>query len=333
MNNTVERESLYWDDFKKRIAETIDCLKNNKPVPVRRVAVFITNRCNFRCKYCNVNFNKDGLSQRAFENLLDKYGTSPIYHITGGEPSTVQWLYPFLTANGDKYRFHLNTNAYLAPPSKSIKRLKVSLDSSDKDYWNGLVGIKKDAFSSVVKNIKEAIPNTVVSITYTLSKQNYKSAVDFSKFVAKEFPGLYAVFFSVYKGTVPELAWSKENADDFFTNVLPKLKDGLNDESRALISETINEKMRLIQGIRFPENTAGQCYISMSERVIGPNGAEHNCSHLFRDFTPQINNDKNEKCAYGCNRRLVMFNSAVAKGLGLSEEIVKVSNKFRLPLV
>jgi MoaA/NifB/PqqE/SkfB family radical SAM enzyme len=305
-----DRESLYWDDFKSRVTETVDCIKNNKPVPARRVAVFITNRCNFRCKYCNVAFNKESLSEEAFDNVVKKYGDTSIIHITGGEPSVVKWLYPYLTAHGDKYRFHLNTNAFIKPPYKSIKRLKVSLDSSDPVYWNDLVG-HKGAFDNVVKHIKEAIPHTTTSITYTLNRQNYRDSVSFAKFVKKEFPGLYAVFFSVYKGTNVGFAWTKEDADDFFSNTLPLLKNELDEESLALICETIDEKIRLIQGVRFPENDKGQCYLSMSERVISPTGEEFMCSHLYRDKIMLKLPEKHEKCLYGCNRRLVQFNQEV----------------------
>lgn len=307
------RKSLYWDNFETRIDETVKCIKQNQQVPVRRVAVFITNACNFRCKYCNVNFNSQTLSQQRFEEILDKYGKTAIIHITGGEPSVVKWLYPFLEANGDKYSFHLNTNAYRKPPSKSVKRLKVSLDSCDPEYWNQLVG--RNAFETVVNNIKQAIPDTIVSITFTLNRQNYKQSVEFARFVKKEFPGLYAVFFSVYKGNNLSFSWDKNIADDFFNNVMPDLEKQLGDESLALIKETIDEKKRLIQGVRFPENDCGTCYLSMSERVISPSGQEFYCSHLYRDNVFQDNFNKHKKCLYGCNRRLVMFNEKVQEML------------------
>ena len=102
------RHSLYWDDFNRRIDETVDALNNNRTPTVRRVAVFITNKCNFRCDYCNDPHKKDALSKEDFVNLVEKYGKTAIIHITGGEPSVVPWLYKFIEENGDKYRFHFN---------------------------------------------------------------------------------------------------------------------------------------------------------------------------------------------------------------------------------
>jgi len=304
--------SLYWDDFDRRAIETVNAIKTNTPLPVRRVAVFITEKCNFNCSYCNSPNLRNGktLSKEAFEDVVSKYGDTAIIHITGGEPSVVKWLYPLLIECGDKYRFHLNTNAYLKPPAEYVKRLKVSLDHFDPVKWNEVVG-RRNAFERVTNNIREASKKTVVSVTYTLTKANYKNAVEFAKFSNREFPDLYAVFFSVYKGTNPHYAFSSEDINVFFGEVLPKLKQELPKESLSLVNETIDEKVRLIQGVRFPQNACNICYLSMSERVISPSGEEFTCSHLYRDGIFKTEPTMHEKCKYGCNRRLVMFNEQV----------------------
>lgn len=309
------RNSLYWDDFARRVDETVTAIKSNGTPPVRRVAVFITNHCNFKCSYCNNHSGKNTLTEKQFEDVLEKYGSTAIIHITGGEPSTVSWLYPFLINNGNKYRFHLNTNAYITPPFEYIKRLKISLDSYNATYWNLLVG-RNNAFEKVCHNIKESMTKTVTSLTYTLTKQNYKDVIDFTRFTNKEFPNIYAVFFSVYKGTNPIFVMEEEDSRIFFEEIIPNLKKELPEESLALLTETIDEKRRLMQGIRFPDNSDNNvCYISMSERVISPKGQEYTCSHLYRDGIFNETANKCSRCLYGCNQRLVMFNKAVEKKL------------------
>lgn len=308
---SIMRHSLYWDDFNKRIEETSDYLNGKSNVlPVRRVAVFVTDKCNFKCRYCNVKDTGETMEKSTFLTILEKYGKEAIIHLTGGEPSMVPWLFPTIMELGDKYRFHLNTNGYRTPPYKCVKRLKISLDSCDPVYWNALVG-RKNAFEVVVDNIKESIPHTVVSITFTLSKNNYKQAIDFARFARNEFTGLYALFFSVYKGCQPDFEISKEDANDIFDNVLPELSRELSEESLALLRETIDEKRRLIQGIRFEQDLNKACYISMSERVFSPDGTESCCSHLYRDGIMSQISAKHEKCKYGCNQRLVQFNREV----------------------
>jgi sulfatase maturation enzyme AslB (radical SAM superfamily) len=254
------------------------------------------------------------MSESRFMEIVDRYGDDAIIHITGGEPSIVPWLYPLIEEHGDRCRFHLNTNAYIMPPYRHVKRLKVSLDSPDEKYWNKLVG--HNAWRTVVDNIAEASEHTVTSITYTLTAENYWQALDFSKFARQEFPSLYALFFSVYKGDNLRFKFAPGQIDDFFERVYPCLLEGLDKESGALMRETLSEKRRLLAGVRFPENNLDEpCYISMSERVIGPDGVESFCSHLYRDGIIGTGSKKCSKCAYGCNQRLVDFNNLVASRL------------------
>jgi len=304
--------SKYWDDFEKRIDETVYCIKNNIEVPIRRVALFITNKCNFRCRYCNVLFGNNELSQENFDTIIDKYGKSALIHITGGEPSTVKWLYRVIESSKD-IRFHLNTNAFEAPP-KNVKRLKVSLDTNDKNKFEEIVRVK-NSFERVTNNIKEATENTIVSITCVLSRQNYRNSPQFMEWCRKEFPKLYAVFFSCYKGTNSDFALTDEDASIFFNEIRPALEQNMDKESLELFRETFDQKRRIFGKERFPENKNKLCYLSMSERVVNYNGEISRCSHLFRDGIMMTDNEKHEKCISGCNRRLVKFNEDIERKL------------------
>ncbi len=131
------------------------------------------------------------------------------------------------------------------------------------------------------------------------------------------------MFFSIYKGSNPSFILSKWEVDDFFSYIKPQLQNEMDKESLSLFNETIDEKLRLLQGVRFPENDLNKpCYLSMSERVFDYKGNEYCCSHLFRDkILTQFNScdplsfKKHKKCLYGCNRRLIKFNEDVELGL------------------
>lgn len=308
-----KQSSKYWDDFKRREKETLVSLIENKPIKVRRVAVFITDKCNFNCDYCNVKFGCNTLSKNKFDDIVKKYGQDAIIHITGGEPSVVKWLYNYIEKTPN-VKFHLNSNCFLNPP-RNIKRLKVSLDTSNPEYFNSLVG-RKNVFKKVIKNIQYACTYTTTSITYTLTRENYKDAPAFMEFCKTTFKGLYAVFFSVYKGNNKRFVFQKEDVDNFFDNIRYKLQDKMDSESLRLFRETIDEKFRLIQGIRFPESDLSKpCYLSLSERVFDAQGNEFRCSHLYRDGICHVTSKKHNKCLYGCNRRLVKFNQDIEKRL------------------
>lgn len=306
--------SLYWDDFNRRIKETVNAIKDNTYPPIRRVSVFITNKCNLKCKYCNMCFGNKEMPKDFFSKICNTHKNA-IIHITGGEPSVVKWLYPFIEHNTVN-RFHLNTNAILPPP-KNIKRLKVSLDTFDKNLFQDLTGI--DGFDRVVKHIKKATKYTLVSITFVLSKQTYKQSVEFMKYCRKTFPKLYAVFFSCYKGTDKNFVMTQQDVNEFWNNLRPNLEQEMDNESLWLFKHTSDEKYRLLTGKRFPENEKGICYLSMSERVYDYDGNVSNCSHLYRDGVCRLTFGKPHKCTYGCNRKLVTFNQEVEKLL-LKEE-------------
>jgi len=300
--------SLYWDDFERRIVETAEALKNGVSPIVRRIAVFITNKCNFRCKYCRVKFGNGEMTKDKFNEIVQQYRNSAIIHITGGEPSMVKWLYDYL--DHQEGRFHLNTNAYIKPP-RNVQRLKISLDSPDERYINQLVGVN-GAFEKIIRNIKLACEYTVTSITCVLSRQNYMEIPRMVEFCNKEFPKLYALFFSVYKGTNPKFLMDKDDVDRFFGKIIPAIKPKLNQESLWLLNETLDEKFRVLQGKRFPENEINnKCYLSLSERVFDCSGKEYRCSHLFRDGILTNDSLKTQECKYGCNRKLVKFNQTV----------------------
>jgi MoaA/NifB/PqqE/SkfB family radical SAM enzyme len=257
-----------------------------------------------------MKFGNQVLSETKFDEIVKQYGKTAIIHITGGEPSLVPWLYSYVESHKD-VKFHLNTNAFIAPPD-NVRRLKISFDSEDAEYFEKLVN-RKGAFENVYNNIVEQCKKTVVSITCVLSKENYRRSPEFMKFCRHSFPGLYAVFFSIYKGNNERFKFDKRDIDIFFKETRPKLEREMDKESLALFQETIDEKIRLIQGIRFPENDLSvPCYLSLSERCFNWNGEMGTCSHLFRDgIREQKCGQKHEICRYGCNRRLVEFNQLV----------------------
>jgi MoaA/NifB/PqqE/SkfB family radical SAM enzyme len=317
-NHIQPPTSKYWDDFDRRAKETVKYILNGQTPPVRRVALYVTDACNFKCRYCNHTQAPKSMTKETFDATLSLYGKDVIYHITGGEPSMVTWLYPAIAERHlQGYTINLNTNCYIIPPAPHVKRLKVSLDDYYSRDWDFLVGVS-GAHRQVVRNIKWACNYTDLSITFTMSKANYKKTVYFADWAQHMFynDGLYAIFFSVYKGTNPEYAWDNEAVNDFWDNYRPYLIDVLDDESRALFLETMDEKRRLMQGIRFEGNIKqNDCYLAMSERVVGPDGNVSNCSHLYRDGIRNLSHIKHEKCQYGCNRRLVKFNQEVESKL------------------
>jgi sulfatase maturation enzyme AslB (radical SAM superfamily) len=334
--------SKYWDDFERRITETTKAVEENINPPLRRVCLHITSKCNFNCNYCNEIHKNKTLPKSIFTKIVEEYSQmgGGILHITGGEPSTVKWLSKAIIDSPENIVINFNTNAFkmLEPINvyNRINRMKISLDTCNPSYFNGLVH-KKRAFEVIVENLQKLqnINKTKdISITYTMTKQNYKNIPDFLEFYYDKLPYLYAIFFSTYKGNNPDFVFTDEDIVFFWENIVPKMKDifiqNKDTESLWLFKNSYN-KNTLQAVIRFPENTTTQCYLSMSELVIDENGDTWRCSHLFRDkviksglnikdfdldyIHQNLILEKSPKCLYGCNLKLVNFNKQVENNL------------------
>jgi len=296
----------FWDRIGERAIETIKALRNNEVPPICRFAVHITGKCNMRCKYCKDPKNNVVMSRQLFDDICNKAGSIGTVHITGGEPMCVKWL-PDAILQHPNVRFALNSNALVIPSVEVLRRLwryKTSLDDYDEDRWNELVGGK--FFLRVVNNIKIVTKEVkYTSVSFTATHNNASRFSKFIDFCNKEFPDLYSISVSFFKG-IGENVLSQDDIDNLFKDATK-----LNKVSQQVFFETHSTK-----GNYFPENLQVPCYLAMSERLIDEYGREFYCSHLFRDHViPPGNPGKDPNCVTGCNARFHKFNQLVHKDL------------------
>lgn len=337
----------YWDDFERRADETINNILNMNYPPIRRMSIHITNGCNFRCSYCNEHHQTKTMPFKMYSKIINEYSSigGGIIHITGGEPSIIKDFNNYITVSLDKNIYlHLNTNFYKNVLSDDlymiIKRLKVSLDTSDAEYFNNICGIK-NAFEKVTENLDYihnlidcGITDTLVSITYTVTRQNFRGIIDFLKMYYDRWPKFYATFFSSYKGTNPEFVFNDLEITELFEDIVPEMNEITkqhNDNETRMLFQTSHGKETFIQSDRFPDNNKIPCYLCLSELCIDEDGYIWNCSHLFRDKIPNtglnimdghlsdllymakqnISTPVHQKCLYGCNKKLVTYNNKI----------------------
>jgi MoaA/NifB/PqqE/SkfB family radical SAM enzyme len=339
--------SQYWDLFEERIVETVDALSNASLPPLRRLSLHITNKCNLKCSYCNECHTPVTLERGMFQKLCKEYDEmgGGVLHITGGEPACVPWLFEEINRYANLYNkidFHVNTNLIIDihPIVLScIKRLKVSLDSSNGEYFDDLVGIK-GSFEKVVKNLEQisnlhSLIRPITSITYTMTHENYTHIPAFLEMYYEKFSGLYAVFFSTYKGTNERFKFTSEDISDIVTNIKPQIDaifDKHGDSESKFLFHASHDETTFADDVRFIDNKTVPCYLQLSELVVNEAGDISNCSHLFRDGVGHTGLNlkdgslselfkkakgqcglkvMSEKCLYGCNKKLVTFNKEV----------------------
>jgi MoaA/NifB/PqqE/SkfB family radical SAM enzyme len=341
----------YWDDFNRRANETVESLKAGKLPPLRRLSLHITQRCNMACRYCNEKLKAATLPKElAFKTALEysEMGGG-ILHLTGGEPTLVPYLKEFAeyVHSLGNVNLHLNSNMYditgLEDCICGLKRLKVSFDTSNRDEFNRLIGGKLDAFDRVTKNldfVHDAIAhdhsNTVVSLTCTVSKQNYKDIPTLLQYYYQRWPKFYAVFFSSYKGINEEFVLDAGDINELFWYTVPdinRITEQHHDDETRLLFQYSHDSSTFSEEVRFEQNADVPCYIQLSELTIDSSGTLYNCSHLFRDGR-SANTGLNianghlkdlvaqakagihryplsHHCLYGCNKKLVTFNEKV----------------------
>lgn len=343
------RGMKYWDDFELRARETIDCIKGGTLPPMRRLSMHITNGCNFGCEYCNEAHFPRSIDFATFSKIMREYSEmgGGIVHVTGGEPTVVKDFAGYIEEAG-KYTnisFHVNTNLYSRVITDDlfpvIKRLKVSLDTHSAAYFNGIVR-RKQAFERVTENLDRVHDlivagktDTIVSLTYTTTRENYQEIPDFLEMYSTRWPKFYATFFSSYKGTNPRFVLTEDDTERLFTKIVPMMDEITNrygdTETRHLFHAS-HEPRTFKTEDRFPEVRSVPCWLQLSEFVVNEDGDIWNCSHLFRDKVPSTGLNVrdghlrdlfskakesittyplSDMCAYGCNKKLTRFNDVI----------------------
>lgn len=336
----------YWDDFDKRVSETIVTLNENKLPDLSRLTIHLTKSCNFRCEYCNLCFTHKTMSKELAFKIVNEYfemGGS-IIHLTGGEPTIVPYFEELCEYSASLgMTVSCNTNLYKKVNSLHINKLKTSFDTPCPDEYNKMVGV--DCFDTVVKNLKEYSAEMkrkgdIVSITAVLNRKTYKTMLELVKFVHSEFD-VYNLYFSNYKGNNPEFVFSDDEIEDMFTNHIPNVLNFFDEVgehySKKQLSLYVPSDFRPIKE-RFVQNKTIPCYIQLSELTIDVDGLVYNCSHTFRDgFKPfkisvvdqslssafkhakeslKSNYTMISKyCLTGCNCNLMAFNKKVHDSL------------------
>lgn len=348
----------YWDLFDKRAGETITAIERGALPQLRRLSLHVTNRCNMNCSYCNEHHTASEMQYDAFSKLVREYSSmgGGVLHITGGEPTVVKFfdqIFP-LVAEYPNVDLHINTNnlkRLTVDQYRLINRLKISLDTSDAEYFNKITRVK-DAYERVTANL-DFIHNEVVipygkptvSLTYTVTRQNFRQIPEFLEMYYERWPKFYAVFFSSYKGVGNEFLLNDEEVAELFDEIVPRMRqltEQYGDLETKVLFDTAHDKETFDPRERFPVNKELPCYIQMSEIAINEVGDVWNCSHLLRDQIPptgvniadghlvdviaaakeQFCVPLAKECLFGCNRKLQTFNAYVQDKLNENERKV-----------
>ncbi|WP_415930072.1 radical SAM protein [Zhenpiania hominis] len=156
-------------------------------IEIGAVTFDITNRCDFKCKHCYKELNKEPiyLDIDLIKSFLNKLGNKrKLIVISGGEPLLHPKCITLLNAISDEYKVRLNTNGYrLNEHVMQLKKIpnleiQVSLDGYNrKTYYE----IRNNYFfDTVLNNIRMALKeNLNVHLCATLTSKTINSYTQF----------------------------------------------------------------------------------------------------------------------------------------------------------
>lgn len=171
---------------------------------IHHLVLFVTNRCNLRCKTCFVRFNKEKeLSFDEIEKISKNINNLSWLDITGGEPFLRSDL-PEICALFNTKVISIPTNGYDADKITSLTKkikaktgsdflLSVSIDGFEETNDNIRGG---GAFKKALETFKELkkIRGVKVKINTIICEKNFDELESFAEFIFKLKPDFHSIF-------------------------------------------------------------------------------------------------------------------------------------------
>jgi MoaA/NifB/PqqE/SkfB family radical SAM enzyme len=163
--------------------------------PLQRCELILTERCNFRCKYCRGIKNPAAKGEASREDALhtvDAWITNGLQNVrfTGGEPTLWPWLTEVVCrcCDGGVEHVALSTNGsasrdyYDQLLDSGANDFSVSLDSGCCAIAEDMAG-RDSSWKAVVNNIRHLAARAYVTVGMVFTEDNVDSCIDDVMFV------------------------------------------------------------------------------------------------------------------------------------------------------
>jgi len=179
------------DRAKNLLSKLIHPDKSEFPLAVTRAVLFVTNRCNFKCRYCkSLSHQMRHWATEEIIQLLDALALSGTKHVqwTGGEASLrddivelVRYSARHHMNNSMSTNVSLDLNKYISLVDAGLQRFYISLDTLD-DHEYDQITASHTSLSSILYNIHELVRYKKqkafhMTLNVTLDSKRYASLV------------------------------------------------------------------------------------------------------------------------------------------------------------
>ena len=267
--------------------------------------MFITDKCNLRCKMCGVCELERGhraekeLSTEEWYAVLDgaaRLGTT-LVSISGGEPLLRPDLYDLIRyARGKGMTVHMCTNGTLMNREKAeklrdsgVSTVSISVDSPEMEVHEHLRG--RGTFAptlAAVKLLRETAPDIRVGINYLITRQNYRNMGEMVAFA--ESLGVHQIKFApIHTNLLHRLKHIEHYSDLLFTQEdLHELEAQVQSLSSACAkSSLLTTSTTFFSGIAdlYSAPHRFRCYAGWAALAVGPTGSVTPCADMEGDLS------------------------------------------------
>ncbi len=262
--------------------------------------MFITDKCNLRCKMCGVCDLERGHSQEkelsteewfAVIDAAERLGTT-LVSISGGEPMLRADLYDMIRhARGKGMTVHMCTNGTLMNADKArklrdagVSTVSISVDSPRGEVHEHLRG--KGTFEpslAAIRLLRETAPEIRVGINYLITRQNFRNMSEMVAFA--ESLGVHQIKFApIHTNLLHRLKDIDQYADLLFTpEDLRELEEQVKLLSNACAkSSLLTTSTAFFSGIAdlYSAPHAFRCYAGWAAIAVGPTGSVTPCADM-----------------------------------------------------
>ncbi len=286
----------YWNGLQTRVGSLQNCLTQGELPKLERVAMILTEKCNFECLYCHSRGNREIETPLALRlvDLSAEMGASYLA-LSGGEVTLRADSGLFEIIDRGKARamnLVISTNGYFDVKvrdriiARELDSINVSLDSTDARVHDDLVKIPH-SWQQVVDNIKAiSHHNPKVYVNSMVTNRNYQDLPERLLKFAEMFPDVADVQL-IPPRNAPELCLNMDQIDEFYdlaAKVDAKVLDrfGLVKlKIPYLFGDDQDSRLRASKGV-YCFDVGIPCYVSLQELHFAPRKV-YSCSCLLRE--------------------------------------------------
>lgn len=285
----------YWNSFKTRITkQRISRMRGTLP-GLERIAICLTETCNFRCAYCNKKGNKE-MDLGMIIKLLEASSSlgARYLSLTGGEATAYNNLTQVIQEGNKKgFSIVISTNGSFGDSllktfiASELAGVNISLDAVNPETHDELVGVK-NSWSRIVHNISELSKRKHVWVNSMVTNKNYTDIGERLAGFAKLFPSIIDVQL-IAPRNYPRGYLNQLQIDTFYNLIKTIDSDVLKRFPMAAL------KLPLLFGFDDKSNNQASkgiycfpvdvtpCYLTLEELHFAPRGV-YNCVLLQREF-------------------------------------------------